>query len=202
MLLLFCNCSKWGASETMALIQIFLSVIACFIAVYIPKKIAWEQRYSQLLAEYRGHDYAAAVMALTMFFNKNCKNDVNSIEKEYIKIYKAQFKYQFGLGEKPLTSVQNDQNLHFQRRLLNQFYWDLDLCARSLYIGKKRIQKDFTSKEANMLKVLYYMNIAAESDEIFMDISTDDRLPPNPKSTNVRIKDIYEILKDSKSYVQ
>ncbi|MCR5698756.1 MAG: hypothetical protein K6G52_03830 [Treponemataceae bacterium] len=86
--------------------------------------------------------------------------------------------------------------------MLNQFYWDLDLCARSIFIGKKRVQKDFTSKEANMLKILYYMNIAAESDGIFMDISTDDRLPPNPKSTNVRIKDIYEILKDSKSYVQ
>jgi len=187
----------------MALIQIFLSVIACFIAVYIPKKIAWEQRYSQLLAEYRGHDYAAAVMALTMFFNKNCKNDVNSIEKEYKIIFDAQFENQLQQNNnKHIFIVPNDQNLHFQRRLLNQFYWDLDLCARSIFIRKKRIQKDFTSKEANMLKVLYYMNIAAESDEIFMDISTDDRLSPNPKSTNVRIKDIYEILKDAKSYVR
>ena len=184
-------------------VQIILSVLACFLACFIPRTISWEQRYSQLLADYRGHDYGAAVLGITMFFNKCCNNDINKIEKKYREIYQAQFKNQWNPDKdnyKP--EVPNDQNLHFQRRLLTQFYWDLDQCAISHYISKKRIQKDFTTKEANLLKILYYMNDASQEDGIYMDIKTDDRLTPNPQSINKYIKHIYNILKDAKPYVR
>lgn len=200
MIFLCCNCSKWSLSD---IIQIFLAAFACFLAWFIPKKISWEQRYSQLMSDYRGTDFGAAVLGITMFFNKSCNNDINKIEDEYRKIFQAQFKNQLNPDEdnyKP--EVPNDQNLHFQRRLLTQYYWDLDQCAKSIFIGKKRIKKDFTSKEANLLKILYYMNDASQEAGIYMDITTDDRLTPNPQSINKYIKHIYNILKDAKPYVR
>jgi hypothetical protein len=200
MMFLCCNCNGWGTSETVAVI---LAVISWFWAIYIPRKISWEQRYSQLMSDYRGTDFGAAVLGITMFFNKSCNNDINKIEKKYREIYQAQFKNQWNPDKdnyKP--EVPNDQNLHFQRRLLTQFYWDLDQCATSHYISKKRIQRDFTSKEANLLKILYYMNDASQTAGIYMDITTDDRLTPNPQSINKYIKHIYNILKDAKPYVR
>ena len=200
MLFLCCNCSKLSPAD---IIQIFLAAFACFLAVFIPIKLSWEQRYSQLLSDYRGYDFGAAVMGITMFFNKSCNNDINKIEEKYREIYQAQFKNQLNPNMNDYCpEVPNDQNLHFQRRLLTQFYWDLDQCATSHYIRKKRIQKDFTSKEANLLKILYYMNEASQTDGIYMDITTDDRLSPNPQSINKYIKHIYNILKDAKPYVR
>ena len=183
-------------------LQIILAFVACFLACFIPKKISWEQRYSQLLADYRGYDFGAAVMGIIIFFNKSCHNDINQIEKEYTAIFKKQFENQLSKNYTSDKYVSNDQNLHFQRRLLTQFYWDLDQCATSHYISKKRIQRDFTSKEANLLKILYYMNDASQTAGIYMDITTDDRLTPNPQSINKYIKHIYNILKDAKPYVR
>lgn len=203
MMFLSCNCSDLGTSEILSLIQSIIAIIACILAIYIPKKISWEQRYSQLLADYRGYDFGAAVLGITIFFNKSCNNDINKIEKKYREIYHAQFKNQWNPDKdnyKP--EVPNDQNLHFQRRLLTQFYWDLDQCATSHFISKKRIQRDFTTKEANLLKILYYMNDASQADGIYMDITTDDRLTPNPQSINKYIKHIYNILQDAKPYVR
>lgn len=208
MFLLCCNCSDWSASEILALIQIILAVIACCLAAYIPKKIGWEQRYSQLLSDYRGFDYGATVMGITIFFHENCNNDISKIQQEYKDIFQKQFRNQLNKKDKNYEYkkakyiIPNDQNLHFFRRLLIQFYWDLDQCATSHYIRKKRIQKDFTTKEANLLKILYYMNEAAESDEIFMDITTDDRLSPNAQGMNKYIKHIYNILNEAKPYVR
>ena len=155
---LCCNCSSWSLAD---IIQTCLAGLACVLAILIPVKISWEQRYSQLLADYRGYDFGAAVIGITMFFHNNCKNDVNLIQKEYKKIFDAQFNNQL-----------------------------------------KRIQKDFTSKEANLLKILYYMNDAAVTDGIFMDITTDDRLTPNAQSINKYIKHIYNVLKYAKPYVR
>lgn len=208
MMFLCCNCSGWGIDETLSLIQIIIAIVACIFAILIPIKISWEQRYSQLLADYRGYDFGAAVMGVTIFFHENCKNDVSKIKEEYLDIFQKQFRNQLNKKDKNYdykkikSIVPNDQNLHFQRRLLTQFYWDLDQCATSHYISKKRIQRDFTSKEANLLKILYYMNDASQTAGIYMDITTDDRLTPNPQSINKYIKHIYNILKDAKPYVR
>jgi hypothetical protein len=46
------------------------------------------------------------------------------------------------------------------------------------------------------------MNEASQADGIYMNITTDDRLTPNPQSINKYIKHIYNILKDAKPYVR
>ena len=179
-------------------IQTIAAIAACIFAIWIPKKIAWEQLYSNLLIDYYSYDFGAAIMGVIYFFNKDCNNDIDRIQVEYVKKIKELFKNNSVVNKE----VPNDQNLYYQRRLLTQFYYQLDLCTRKRFIGKKRIQRDFSSKEANLLKILYYMNKATESPEIFMDVSTDDRLPRNSKGINSYIKHIYSVLKDAPDYIR
>ena len=184
-------------SNILSLIQIIVGVAACGLAIYIPEKIKWEQRYSQLLSDYRSYDVAAAVQGIVQFFVNDCKRDVSNIKREYERRFKAEVEDD--------NSISNDQNLHYQRRLLNAYFYELNECAkRRFLIGKKRVGRDFTKKESNIIKILYFMNAAAgESDLIFKDISTDERVP---KSRRLRgmdkaIVSVYELLEDSKRYI-
>ena len=200
-------------SNILSLIQIIVGVAACGLAIYIPEKIKWEQRYSQLLSDYRSYDVAAAVQGIVQFFVNDCRRDVSNIKMEYERRFKAEVEdagklnsanKQKGL-ELPNGSISNDQNLHYQRRLLNAYFYELNECAkRRFLIGKKRVGRDFTKKEANIIKILYFMNAAAgESDLIFKDISTDERVPKSRRlhGMDKAIVSVYEILEDSKRYI-
>lgn len=191
------------SSDIMAIAQVFLGILAIVVAWFIPRKIEWAQLYSQLLSDYYKSEFGAAVMGLVFFFYKDCKRDVKNIKNEYVNRFKETFENQ--IDEKQSGNeykIPNEQNLHYQRRLLTQFYYQLDLCSRSFFIGKRKIQKDFTSKEASLLKILYFMNEATSSPEIFMDISTDEQIPKRTKDINEYIKHLYDVLKTSKSYVR
>lgn len=190
-------------SDIMAIAQVFLGILAIVVAWFIPRKIEWAQLYSQLLSDYYKSEFGAAVMGLVFFFYEDCKRDVKNIKNEYVNRFKETFENQ--IDEKQSGNeykIPNEQNLHYQRRLLTQFYYQLDLCSRSFFIGKRKIQKDFTSKEASLLKILYFMNEATSSPEIFMDISTDEQIPKRTKDINEYIKHLYDVLKTSKPYVR
>lgn len=192
-----------GISDIMAIVQVFLGIFAIVVAWFIPRKIEWAQLYSQLLSDYYKSEFGAAVMGLVFFFYKDCERDVKNIKNEYVKRFKETFENQIDKKQSGNEyKIPNEQNLHYQRRLLTQFYYQLDLCSRSFFIGKRKIQKDFTSKEASLLKILYFMNEATSSPEIFMDISTDEQIPKRTKDINEYIKHLYDVLKTSKSYVR
>ena len=67
--------------DLFTIIQTIASVVACIIAVLIPKKISWEQMYTQLLSEYLGYDFGAAVMGIVFFFNKDCDCEIKNIKE-------------------------------------------------------------------------------------------------------------------------
>lgn len=184
--------------DILTIIQTITSLAACLLAFLIPKKIKWEQMYSQLLTDYCGYDFGAAVMGVVLFFHDDCENTISNIPKKY----NDRFCKDFSLKCDKKTTIPNDRNLHLQRRLLVQFYCQLDLCARSIFIGKRRVQKDFSSKEANLLKILYYMNEAANNEPIFKDISTDERIRNDKNGINSYISHIYSLLKKSPEYIQ
>ena len=93
--------------------------------------------------------------------------------------------------------------LHYQRRLLAQFYYQLDLCANSHFIRKKRIYRDFTKGETNLVRLLFLMDRAVdESDVLFKDISCDERVPRKAKGMNHYLADIYRVLKNSKPHME
>lgn len=206
------------ADNTLDIIQIALSVVACVLAWFIPKRIMWEQTYSSLLSDYRSYDFGIAVQGIVEFFAIDCKSDVKNIkgayERRFVRdIYDLDLHGTFSLetvreklkGRKPAGIQEKSPELclHYQRRLLAQFYYQLDLCARTPFIGKRRVRRDFTSREADIVRLLYLMGSAVnESDVLFTDISCDERVPRSAKGLSRSLADIYRVLKESKPYME
>ena len=183
----------------MDIIQTISSVLAVIFAIYIPEKIKWGQRYSQLLSDYRGYDFAVAVQGVIQFFTKDCKSDVERIKTEYKKRFDKEIEHPID------NSVSSEQILHYQRRLLNQFYYELELCAATPLIGKRRVSRDFTKNEANIIKIVYFMNKAVEeSPELYKDISTFEHVPKSTVSNgmNKYILRLYELLKNQGKFMK
>ena len=187
--------SSW--TDITALILAFLAFI---VAIFIPEKIKWEQTYSTLLAEYKSYDFAAAVQGVVEFFTERCNKDVTKIKTEYENLIKE---YSIKLNNG--NPISNEQNLHFQRRLLTTFFWQLEQCSKSIFIRKRRVKRDFTSNEANIAKVVYFMNQAvSESKILFKDLKTCDLIPKaeNVKGINSSVVYIYELLKKEPKFIR
>lgn len=187
--------SSW--TDITALILAFLAFI---VAIFIPEKIKWEQTYSTLLAEYKSYDFAAEVQGVVEFFTERCNKDVTKIKTEYENLIKE---YSIKLNNG--NPISNEQNLHFQRRLLTTFFWQLEQCSKSIFIRKRRVKRDFTSNEANIAKVVYFMNQAvSESEILFKDLKTCDLIPKaeNVKGINSSVVYIYELLKKEPKFIR
>lgn len=181
--------------KMIGIIQAILAFASCVLAWFIPKRIMWEQSYSSLLSDYRSYDFGIAVQGIVEFFAVDCKSDVKNIKKAYERRFREDIK--------EICEKSPDLCLHYQRRLLAQFYYQLDLCARSPFIGKRRVRRDFTSREADIVRLLYLMDSAVnESGVLFKDISCDERVPRSARGLSRSLADIYRVLKESKPYME
>lgn len=93
-----------------------------------------------------------------------------------------------------------EKTLHYQKRILTQFFHELALCSKSPFIGKHRVQKDFTNSEAKIMKILFLMNKTVDENPLlYKDISSDFRMPPpnKGKGMNKDLAYLYSILKQS-----
>ena len=176
-----------------------LPIISIIVAIWIPFKIKWEQQYSSLMDSYRSMDYAIAYQGIVEFFVNECGNDVSLIPIVYKKRFVEEITNCKG-------KINKDNCLHFQRRLLAQFFWQLNECAKSFSIGKGRVARDFTNAEAKLLKILIYIGQAIENDEsglLFKDISCPDlvKSPSSLKGQNKGLSQLYNILKRSKRFM-
>lgn len=181
--------------EMIGIIQAILAFVSCVIAWFIPKRIMWEQSYSSLLSDYRSYDFGVAVQGIVEFFAIDCKSDVKNIKREYERRFKEDIK--------EIREKSPELCLHYQRRLLAQFYYQLDLCARSPFIGKRRVRRDFTSREADIVRLLYLIGMSVnDSGVLFKDISCDERVPRSARGLNGSLADIYRVLKESKPYME
>ncbi|MBO4508626.1 MAG: hypothetical protein J5747_08295 [Spirochaetaceae bacterium] len=182
--------------ETSDLIQIILFIISIAVAIWIPIKLSWEQQYSSLLDEYRSFDYAIALQGVIQFFVKECGNDADLIKERYKDRFIKEVENKTG-------TIDKENCLHFQRRLLAQFFWQLNECSKRFRIGKRRIRNDFTKSEAKLIKILIYMGYAIEEDPfLYKDISSSAlvKKPSHQRGQNKGLSEIYQILKNSKRY--
>lgn len=189
------NMKTISVEQMTGIIQCFLALLACILAWIIPEKIKWEQKYNSLCDVYRSTEYGAAIQAIVDFFVFDCSKDVSKIHSEYRK----RFLHDFYTNLKDVTD--NSKILHYQRRLLVQFFYEIDLCANSIFIGKRRIGKDYTSKEADILKILFNIDEAVKDDPVLMkDISSFESIPSpeHVKGINKGISRLYHLLKKSK----
>lgn len=182
------------ADNPLDLIQVALAAVACVLAWLIPKRIMWEQTYSSLMSDYRSYDFGVAVQGIVEFFAVDCKSDVENIRREYER--------RFGEDIGKIREKSPELCLHYQRRLLAQFFYQLDLCARSPFVGKRRVRRDFTSREADIARLLYLMGRAVdESGVLFKDVSCDERVPREARGLNGYLADMHYLLKASKPYM-
>lgn len=199
------------------ILQTVLAAIACALAWIIPKRIMWEQTYSGLIHDYRSYDFAVAVQGIVEFFSIECENSVKRIPLEYKKRFLSDI---YGLQNTQINTLEDLQKnakslnfnqesseacLHYQRRLLAQFFYQLDLCARSIFIGKRRVTKDFTQGEANLIRILFLIDNAIDESEILKkDISCDFRMPRHERTRgmNKYLSHIYSVLRKSKPYME
>lgn len=200
------------------ILQTVLAAIACVLAWIIPKRIMWEQTYSGLIHDYRSYDFAVAVQGIVEFFSIECQNSVKRIPLEYKKRFLSDI---YGLQNTQINTLEDlwqkvtipkrenitpsEACLHYQRRLLAQFFYQLDLCARSIFIGKRRVTKDFTQGEANLIRILFLIDNAIDESEILKkDISCDFRMPRHERTRgmNKYLSHIYSVLRKSKPYME
>ena len=149
------------------------------------------------MATYESFEFAHALQCVINFFYKDCDCDVERIPEEYKKRFVADFKKLEDENEKfDITNV-----LHYQRRLLNDYFLELEMCRESSWILKNKIRKDWTQREALICKILVFMNKTVENDsELFKDISCikHEKMPRIKGLSEYLIKFYNTLRKESK----
>lgn len=179
-------------------ITIGLSIITIIVTIYIPIRIMKFQRYNDLASAYRSIEFGHAQQCVIDFFYRDCNCDVNRIAQKYTERFNSDF-------EKLKQGKIEPQNvLHYQRRLLNNYYTELEINRKSDLCIKKLIQNEWTTQNADIVKIIVYMNKAAENNpNIFMDISPIkyERMP-RVKGMSKYLVSLYNFLKSSKKWIK
>lgn len=174
---------------------IFISLVALVVTVCVPIQIMKYQRYLNLMAIYMGIDVAHALQCIIDFFHDDCACDVGKISVTY----KNRFKNDFN----PKNRIDASNILHYQRRLLNDYFFELEMCRESSWLLRRKIEKSWTSSEAWVVKILIYMNSAVDSDpEMYKDISCikSERVPQT-KGLNTYLEKFYDDLRNGKRWL-
>lgn len=182
------------------LISNFLIPAASLIAaIWIPTRIMKIQRFTNLLSLYMSHDFAQAYQGVINFYHDDCKCDAKKIAEKYYERYKKDFENNVNGKEKSPASI-----LHYQRRYLNNYFYELEQCRRTSPFLRKEIREQFTRSEAYVAKILIYMNKASdENPEIYKDISEIKHTRmPRTKGMNIYLERIFSYLKDQDRWIK
>jgi hypothetical protein len=145
------------------------SVIAVVLAIYIPRRIMLNQAYLQLTAEYRSPEMGAAILGVFHFYTHDCGNSVSNIGNAYHARYQK---------ESALHISQPAETLHFQRRLIAQYYYDMASLRydyRFSRLTKKQLQHAFTPSETLLLSLILHM--AEPASQVFE--RAENVIPPD-----------------------
>lgn len=184
-----CNCiNNFSLTD---LISIIISIITLIATILIPIRIMNSQSYSGMYAQYMSFDFGHAYYSVIKFFYETCKCDVEKISEEYYKRYILDFE-RYKRKEINLEDI-----LHYQRRILNDYFLEVEYCRESESRIRKRIKNDWTVCESYVLKILMYMNKASdENPNIFMDISSIKYAPiPKTKGLSKYLAKLHDDLK-------
>ena len=183
------------------MLTFIVATLTLLVTIFIPIRIEKNQSYGSLISDYRSYDFAAAIQGVINFFVLECGSDFSKIQEKYEKRYEEEIEKK----NKDIKHIDNSHILHYQRRMLNSFFYQLDLCSKYGWGWRKRIQRDFTVNEAHLLKIIFYMNKAVdESSVVFKDISNYEHIPKadKVKGMNSYIADLYSVLKKSSRHIK
>lgn len=177
-------------------ITISLSIATLICTIIIPVRIMKFQQYSNLNTVYMNHEFGYAFQNVIEFFHDDCGCDVDRIPEEYMKRYHSDFKK---LRNK---DIEEKDVLHYQRRLLGVYFYELECCRESSWKLRKMIKKDWTTSESYVLKILICMNKVVD-DYIKKDISEiKHQHIPKAKGISEYLDRLSKELKDGKPWMQ
>ncbi|MDR0721191.1 MAG: hypothetical protein LBF75_00150, partial [Treponema sp.] len=138
-----------------------------------------------------------AIFSVFCFYVEDCENNTKNISDKYEKKYKEQIEE----PRKNKKTIDYALTLHFQRRLLAQFYSDL---AALRYergfprLRRKEVQQWFTPRDVKLLAILLHMVEPAkigfkEASNIPPELSPQDDVPMN--------KLLYKLYKEAEGLV-
>jgi hypothetical protein len=141
--------------------MMLLSVAALLAALYIPRKIMVDQTFSSLVTQYRSPEMGFAILSIFDFYKKNCESSPNLIEKKYMARYNREIRNPMKLGKK----IDPEKTLHFQRRTIAYFYWELaNLYFNSKLPGlsKKQLYQMIEKNERSLISLVLQTSGAVE----------------------------------------
>lgn len=185
--------------------------VAGFATFYIPEKMMNNQLYAGLITEYREPEIGEAVIAVIDFYTNDCNSDITRIEDEYLKRYEKEVapldkekRINHYIQESEAVDINRQDTkcnnkefkntLHFQRRLLSQYYYQLAALryegCRLTRLSQEKVREDFTAREAKLLRLLIEMNKAAEKKFIEYDVGDIPYILENKQ--NVLLEKLYD----------
>jgi hypothetical protein len=170
-------------------------VVAICATFYIPQRIMINQVYEDLMSQYRSAEMGIAIASIFWFYVHVCKRNVSLIKSEYVKIYYEQTEPKLSKGSDELKNT-----LHFQRRLVEQWYWQLATLRYDYRIGKitkQKLQKDFTASETKLLAIIYYMGLAAKT---VFDDAGDVNFTFDESNDNKMEQKLYRLYEESEAW--
>jgi hypothetical protein len=141
--------------------MMLLSVATLLATLFIPRKIMVDQTFSSLVTQYRSPEMGFAILSIFDFYKNACKNTSDLIEEKYTEKYNSEIREPMKHGK----NIDPEKTLHFQRRMIAYFYWDLaNLYFNSILprLSKKQLYQMVGKNELNLLSLLLQMSGAAE----------------------------------------
>jgi hypothetical protein len=169
-------------------LTLLTAVLTLVVAFYIPRRITVNQIYADFVKEYRSAEIGGAVFAIFDFFVNTCKNKVENIHDEYIDKYNDQIK-----NNPSKDSIDYPKTLHFQRRLVSQFYFSMAMLRyeyRFPRLSTKNLKIWMTPSEVKLLDILLYM--AKPASEVFERAGDLPEPPEDDVPMNRLLYKLYE----------
>ena len=177
-----------------SVLTLIAAIITCIFAYIIPKKMIANQLFADLVAEYRQPKMGGAILALFHFYDQ-CVKKGTDIDSEYKKKYDNQINNQ----SDDFVKVNFANTLHFQRRLVAQFYADMgDLYKNypNYWLLRKKIYSWFTPNDLKLLKIV--LLLAKPASNVFIQVGG---VPEPPYNDNKMYKSIRFLYKKVKKHV-
>jgi len=178
--------------ETVAITTVF-SFAALIAAIFIPRRVMVNQIYANLIADYRTPEMGEAILALFHFYKKDCKCKVSKIEAKYRKRYKKEVKPFL----KKVPKVDTSNALHFQRRMVTQFYFNMAVLRfKHCFLTRLSLNKMKTWFTMNDLKLLsLILHMAEPAKKVFIEVDSLSEPPNDDVPMNNLIRRLYDEVK-------
>jgi len=176
-------------------LTLLVAIGTLLVAFFIPRKIMVNQLYADFVADYHSPEMGGAILALFHFFVKECNGDVSVVAKRYDEKYDEQIRKKLKEGQ----AVDFSQTLHFQRRLVAQFYYDMALFRYERGFPRlptKYMKIWFTPNEKKLLCILLHMTEPAS--KVFTIAENIPEPPQDEVYMNQLLYKLYEDVEDMK----